>query len=118
MNTDKIYAKKIASEYANKQTSKVKQLKRLDKWIRKPTIIFAYTFGIISSLILGLGMCLSMKVIGTGTLCFIIGLILGIVGIVCVSVNYYIYCKILERRKKENANDVLLLAQEIIDENP
>lgn len=118
MNTDKIYAEKIASEYANKQTSKVKQLKRLDKWIRKPAIIFAYTFGIVSSLIMGLGMCLSMKVIGTGTLCFIIGLVLGIIGIVGVSINYYIYSKILARRKKENANDVLLLAQEIIDENP
>ena len=118
MNTDKIYAEKIASEYANKQTSKVKQLKRLDKWIRKPAIIFAYTYGIISSLIMGLGMCLSMKVIGTGIICFIIGLILGIVGIVCLSINYYIYSKILARRKKENANDVLLLAQEIIDENP
>ncbi len=118
MNTDKIYAEKIASEYSNQQTSKVKQLKRLDKWIKKPAIIFAYTFGIISSLVLGLGMCLSMKVIGTGTLCFIIGLILGIVGIVCLSINYYIYSKILERRKKQNANDVLLLAQDVIDANP
>ena len=49
MNTDKIYAEKIASEYANKQTTKVKQLKRLDKWVKKPALIFAYTFGIIST---------------------------------------------------------------------
>ena len=118
MNTDKIYAKKIVSKYINPQSLKARQLKKLDKWIRKPAIIFAYTYGIISSLIMGLGMCLSMKVIGTGTLCFIIGLVLGIIGIVGVSINYYIYSKILARRKKENANDVLLLAQEIIDENP
>lgn len=116
MNTDKIYAEKIASEYANKQTSKVKQLKRLDKWIRKPAIIFAYTFGIVSSLIMGLGMCLSMKVIGTGTLCFIIGLVLGIIGIVGVSINYFIYSTILARRKKQNADDILMLANEIIEE--
>lgn len=30
MNTDKIYAEQIANEYAPKQTSKVKALKRLD----------------------------------------------------------------------------------------
>lgn len=116
MNTDKIYAEKIASEYADKQTSKVKQLKRLDKWIKKPANIFAYAFGIISSLILGIGMCLSMKVIGTGIICFIIGIVLGLVGIAGVSVNYYIYSKILAKRKKQNANDVLLLANEIIEE--
>ena len=118
MNTDKIIAEKIASEYANKQTTKVKQLKRLDKWVKKPALIFAYTFGIISSLILGLGMCLSMKVIGIGTICLIIGLVLGFIGIAGVSINYYLYIKILERRKKQNANDVLLLAQDIVDENP
>ena len=113
MNTDKIYAIKIMSQYVKPQSLKARQLKKLDKWIKKPTIIFAYTFGIISSLILGLGMCLSMKVICTGTL--LIGLILGFIGIVGVSVNYYIYSKILERRKNQNANDVLLLAQDIID---
>ena len=61
-------------------------------------------------------MCLSMKIIGTGTLCLIIGLVLGFVGIAGVSVNYYIYSKILAKRKKQNVNDVLLLANEIIEE--
>ncbi len=36
MNTDKIYAEKIASEYASKTTRKIKALIRLDKWIKKP----------------------------------------------------------------------------------
>ena len=30
MNTDKIYAEQIANEYAPKDTTKVKQLKKLD----------------------------------------------------------------------------------------
>jgi len=115
MNTDKIYAEKIASEYTNKQTSKVRQLKRLDRWIRKPALIFAYTFGIISSLVLGIAMCLSMKIVGTGTLSFVVGLILGLIGIAGVSMNYFLYSKILERRKRQNADDVLTLANEIIE---
>ena len=35
MNTDKIYAEAIANEYAPKETSKVKALKRLDKKAKK-----------------------------------------------------------------------------------
>ena len=66
MNTDKIYAEQIANEYAPKQTSKVKALKKLDAQAKNPANIFTFTFGIISSLVLGTGMCLSMGVIGTG----------------------------------------------------
>jgi hypothetical protein len=67
MNTDKIYAEQIANQYAEKETSKVKSLKRLDKKAKEPARIFALTFGIISSLVMGTGMSLAMGVIGGGT---------------------------------------------------
>ena len=51
MNTDKIYAEQIANEYAPKQTSKVKALKKLDAQAKNPANIFTFTFGIISSLV-------------------------------------------------------------------
>ena len=44
MNTDKIYAEQIANEYAPKQTSKVKALKKLDAKAKLPATIFAYSF--------------------------------------------------------------------------
>ena len=53
MNTDKIYAEAIANEYAHKNTTKVVQLKKLDAKAKRPANIFAYTFGIVSSLVLG-----------------------------------------------------------------
>ena len=67
MNTDKIYAESIANEYAAKATSKVLSLKKLDAKAKRPSKIFTYTFGIVSALILGIGMCLSMQVIGSGS---------------------------------------------------
>lgn len=95
MNTDKIYAEAIANEYAPKETSKVKALKRLDKKAKNPANIFAYIFGIAMSLVLGVGMCLSMQVLGDGsTVSFVLGIIIGLVGIVGVSVNYPIYKKL------------------------
>ena len=62
MNTDKIYAEALASEYAPKETSKVTALKKLDRKAKLPAEIFTYTFGVISALVLGLGMCLSMHI--------------------------------------------------------
>lgn len=116
MNTDKFYAEQIANEYAPKETSKVKALKRLDNKVKLPTTIFAYTFGIVSSLILGLGMCLAMKVIGSGSaLMMTLGIVIGCVGIVGVSINYPIYKKWLNSRKNKYANDIITLAKEISD---
>lgn len=64
MNTDKIYAEAIAKDYAPKDTSKVIALKKLDRKAKLPPLIFAYTFGIIASLVAGTGMCFSMGVLG------------------------------------------------------
>ena len=117
MNTDKIYAEKVASEYAPKETSKVKALKKLDGKARVPAQVFTYTFGIISALIMGVGMCLCMNVIGNGSILLMaLGVIIGIVGIALMSVNYPIYKRMLESGKKKYAADILELAKQISDE--
>lgn len=117
MNTDKIYAEQIANEYTPKQTSKVKALKKLDAKAKNPANIFTYTFGIISSLLLGTGMSLAMGVIGGGTsLMMAIGIIIGLVGIAGICVNYPLYKKILAKSKKKYANDIIKLANEIAKE--
>ena len=116
MNTDKIYAEQIANEYAPKQTSKVKALKKLDAKAKNPANIFAYTFGIVSSLVLGTGMSLAMGVIGNGGLMMVLGIIIGLVGILGVSINYPIYKKILSNSKNKYASDIIKLAKEIANE--
>lgn len=83
MNTDKIYAEQIANEYSKKQQSKVIALKKLAYKAKRTVEIFAYSHKIIMTLVFGLGMCLSMKVIGAAFM-------LGIIGI-CL--NYPIYKK-------------------------
>ena len=118
MNTDKIYAEQIANEYAPKQTSKVKALKKLDAQAKNPANIFAFTFGIISSLVLGTGMSLSMGVIGTGTpIMMVVGIVVGLIGILGASVNYPIYKKILTKSKNKYASDIIKLAKEIVNQD-
>ena len=77
MNTDKIYAESIAKEYAPKDKSKIIALRKLDAKAKLPATIFTYTFGIISALVFGTGMCLSMQVIGDS---MVLGIIIGIIG--------------------------------------
>ena len=67
MNTDKIYAEQLANEYAPKDTSKVVALRKLDIKAKRPANIFTYSFGIISALVFGTGMCLAMGQIGSAT---------------------------------------------------
>lgn len=116
MNTDKIYAEQIVNEYSKKETTKVKQLKKLDAKAKNPANIFAYTFGIASSLVLGTGMCLSMSVIGSGIGAIVVGVIIGLVGLVGCGVNYPIYKKLIEKGKNKYGSDIIRLAKEISEE--
>lgn len=116
MNTDKIYAEQLANEYAPKDTSKVTALRKLDRKAKLPATVFTYTFGIIAALIAGVGMCLSMKVIGGGSgATFIFGIIIGIIGFIAMGVNYPVYRKLLEAGKQKYAFEIMQLAKEITD---
>ena len=117
MNTDKIYAEQLANEYAPKDTSKVIALRKLDKKAKLPATVFTYTFGIIAALVAGVGMCLSMKIIGSDTTAmFILGVIIGIIGLLGMGVNYPIYKKLLARSKQKYAFEIMELAKEISEE--
>ena len=114
MNTDKIYAEQIANEYSKKSESKVIALKKLDRKAKLPAQVFAYSFGIVSALIFGTGMCLSMGVIGKSVA---LGIFIGIIGIFCVSINYPIYKRILKNSKDKYSYDIIKLASEIAKED-
>lgn len=114
MNTDKIYAEQLANEYAPKDTSKVVALRKLDARAKLPATIFTYTFGIIAALVTGVGMCFSMNVIGSGTTTmFVLGVIVGIVGLAGMGINYPIYKKMLAKEKQKYAYEIIELAKEI-----
>ena len=117
MNTDKIYAEQLANEYAPKDTSKVVALRKLDARAKLPATVFTYTFGILTSLVAGVGMCLSMQVIGSGTAAmFVLGIIVGIIGLLGMGINYPIYKKLLAKGKQKYAFDIMQLAKEISGE--
>ncbi len=113
---DKVYAKRIAEEYAPKKERKVLQLKKLDEKVKRPANVFAYSFGIVSALILGLGMSFVMTDFGpSGTLGLTLGIILGVIGLSCCGLNYFLYSKMLDSRKEKYASDITKLAEDIAE---
>lgn len=116
MNTNKIYAESIAKEYAPKDDSKIIALRKLDRKAKLPATVFTYTVGIVSALVAGLGMSLSMQVIGGGTFWFAVGIVLGILGFIGCGVNYPIYLKLLEKGKQKYAFEIVELARQISEE--
>lgn len=116
MNTDKILAESIAKDYISKSSSKIAALKKLDRKAKLPATIFTYTFGIISSLIVGTGLCLAMQVLGSGTGAVVAGVIIGIIGFVGCGVNYPIYKKYLEKCKAKYSFEIVELAKQISEE--
>lgn len=117
MNTDKIYAEQLANEYAPKDASKVVALRKLDAKAKMPATIAVYTIGIVAALVMGMGMCLSMKVIGdSSTGMFVIGVVLGILGIAAAGINYPLYKKLIARGKEKYAYEIMELAREISEQ--
>lgn len=114
MNTDKIYAESIAKEYAPKENSKVVALRKLDNKAKRPASIFAFTLGIISALVLGVGMCLCMGQFNlNSTISMVSGIIVGIIGIAGAGINYPLYKKLLKKGKDKYAFEIVELAKEI-----
>lgn len=116
MNTDKIYAESIAKDYAPKDNSKIIALKKLDARAKLPATIFTYTFGIVSALVAGTGMCLSMQVIGGTVFLTGLGIVVGILGFVGCGINYPIYKKMIEKGKEKYAYEIIELARQISEE--
>ena len=117
MNTEKLYAQQLASDYAPKDTSRVTALRKLDARAKTPATVFTYTLGIVSALLFGAGMCLAMGQIGSGTTgSFALGIAVGIVGMAGMGVNYPIYKRLLENGKRKYAYEILELAREISEQ--
>lgn len=123
-NDQEFLVQKIRTQYTEKENTQLDELKALDKKVKKPANVFAYTFGTIGALVLGSGMSLAMNVIEPGTYYGITigenmmlpGIIIGLAGIAMVSVNYVIYKGILNSRRNKYADKIIALSDQIMED--
>ena len=108
---------RIRASYTEKETTKLDELKALDRKVKRPAQIFAYVVGSVSSLVLGTGMSLAMKIIGASLpFAMPLGIGVGLLGIALVSINYPMYKAILKHRKQKYAKQIFEITDSLLNQ--
>jgi hypothetical protein len=101
---------KIRQKYVPKEENKMEQLRKLDESATKPGTIAALALGIVSALLLGVGMCCSMI---WADRYFVLGIVLGLIGIAGAIAAYPLYNHITEKKRRQLAPEIMRLTEEL-----
>ena len=102
--------RRIRDKYIVKEESKMDQLRKLDASVTKPGTIASLITGIIGTLLLGVGMCCTM--VWAENL-FILGIVVGVIGIACIAAAYPLYVRITKKQREKLAPEILRLTDEL-----
>ena len=113
--TKKAEVEKIRKKYIPKTQieSKLEQIKKLDKSVESKAVGYALGIGIPGSLIMGVGMCCTM----VWTDLFVLGIVVGIIGMAMCGAAYPIYKSTINKKRAEIAPQILKLSAEIENNN-
>ena len=117
-NDQQFMAQKIRTQYMEKQSTELDELRALDAKVKRPANVFAYVFGAVSAIIMGMGMSLVMTDIGAVvgiTSAMTLGIIIGVVGLGMALLTYPMYKRILNSRKKKYGTEILKLSEKIMN---
>lgn len=116
-NDQEFLVQKIRSQYTEKESTELDALRELDAKVKRPANVFAYVFGSISAIIMGVGMSLVMTDIGATVVIsdsMLPGIIIGIAGMFMAIINYPIYKSILGARRKKFADKIIAISDKIM----
>ena len=113
--------KAIRKKYAAPEETedKMAQLRRLDASVTQKAQAVSLVFGVIGALILGFGLSLAMTDLGEilGSyrgMAMLFGIVIGIVGIVLVSLAYPLYNRIVKKEREKIAPEIIRLTDELM----
>lgn len=101
----------IRKKYLPKEEDKMEQLRRLDASVGKKGMVISLIVGVLSSLVMGLGMCCCLVWSGVW---FVPGIIIGLIGIAGVALAYPIYMRITKKERERIAPEILRLTDELM----
>ena len=105
----------IRSQYEEKQPTDLDKLKELDAEVKRPANVFGFTYGAVSALVMGAGMSLVMTEIGNKFKGLrAAGVVLGTIGLGMSLSTAPIYNKILNKRKKAYAPQIMELSEKAL----
>lgn len=103
--------KKIREKYAPKEADKMEQLRRLDESVTQKGTVISLIVGIIGALVMGFGMSCCMV---WADKFFVLGIVVGIVGIALVCAAYPIYNYVVKKEREKIAPEIIRLTDELM----
>ena len=103
--------KRIRSKYATKEENKMELLRRLDAQVTQKATMYSIIVGVIGALILGTGMSCCLV---WGGAVFVLGIIIGIIGLAVVGLAYPLYNHTLKKERERIAPEILRLTEELM----
>lgn len=103
--------KKIREKYIPREPDKMEQLRSLDRRVTNKGTLISVTVGVIGTLILGVGMCCTML---WADRFFVMGVIVGIIGIAVLSAAYPLYTHIIKKEREKIAPEIIRLTDELM----
>lgn len=96
---------------ANKENTKLDELKALDKKVRKTPKLWAYVFGVVFVLVFGLGLTMVLEWKN-----YVFGVIISLLGVILMTANYFIYKLTTNKLKQKYKDRILSLSEELLNE--
>ena len=101
------------------EESKIERLRRLDQRVTQKAQVLSLIFGVVGTLVLGFGMSLVMtdlgQILGThAAFAPFLGILVGIVGGLLISLAYPVYQTVIKRERKKIAPEILRLSEELM----
>ena len=109
----------IRKKYLPKEEDKMEQLRRLHQIPTQKATSVSIAIGVIGALIMGTGMSLAMTDLGAllgsyRDLAMLIGIVIGLVGMVMVTLAYPTYNRVLKKKREKIAPEILRLTDELL----
>ena len=104
---------RIRRKYISQEETTLEKVKKLDNSVTEKATIFSISLGTISTLVLGVGMCCCL----VWTQLFVLGIIIGLLGIAGICSAFPAYKYILKREREKIAPQILALTDEEMKRN-
>lgn len=92
--------------------SKMERLRRLDSLVKNTAIIWSLVFGVLGTLIFGLGLTMILE-----WSIWLWGIVLMVIGSVPMAIAYPIYKLLLKKYKNRYGEEILRLSEELLNES-
>lgn len=111
--------KRIQKKYQTREVNDIDRLRMLDAKVTEKATTVSLILGIVGALILGTGMSLIMTDFGNilglqGITNIVIGIAVGLIGLVQVTLAYPMYQRTLKKEREKIAPEILRMTEELI----